>query len=518
MATNKGNVDRIEEQEQEENEGNREANHHEGDVGSQHGDGDVDSQHEDDNPARGNGGEPEETLDMMLAAMPDNVKKAAREWEPKEFIEALSEAVEIKKAKKLSKAAQGSSSIEDTEEPQPTNPPTTRNSRRRKSSTGSELHGCDLKERTVPVSEVLKIMREERRAERASCELQSRRSAIPPRPHTFDGLTSGEHFLEEFVFYIENSGPGTPHQTDYTNSFAAFLTDRAKIWYKRLSSSDQHNWGTLAKLFREDFVDHFREEAKEAYKHRCQGSGETVESYSNDMDRLLSNAGLSKDDMLEVYIANLKSALRRHVRKQRPANIREAERLAREKEADIKESLHYFSPAEDTPADSEDQMLNRLLERVQALTSAQTTTKQEVRKTPKELEDDLISKLLEKIQLVQSKGKPASRKPTLAALSTVKAAGGKRKGAKARKKKNTAQEEDETPQHHVEAAAPPVPSVNTPGYPPMQFPFYPGPMMPHMPQFQGQAFFPYPPPGYGHQAPMQNQVHHKSTTPQNQGN
>lgn len=511
MATKDGNVDRIEEDEHIEEGGNHIPAHRAGETDSHHGD--EESTHGD-----GDGEVRDETLDRMLAEMPENVKEAARTWEPQEFLEALSEAVELKKAKKLSKRGPGPSSIEDTDETRPKTPVSDGKTSKRKSSTSSEFNECGFKERVIPVTEVLKIMREERRAERASCELQARRSAIPPRPHCYDGLTSGEHFLEEFTFYIENSGPGKPHQSDFTNSFAAFLTDRAKIWYKRLPSSDQHNWGALVKTFRTDFVDHFREEAKHAYKHRCQGANESVESYSNDMDRLLSTASLPQEEMLAIYVANLRSAIRRHVKGGRPSNIREAERLAREKEADIKESLNYFPSSEETSSTSEDQMLNRLLDRVQALTSTSPASQPEVKKTPKELEEELLSKLLDKIQLIQSKGKPPAKKPTLASLSTGKSPAAKKKGAKARKKKELAQEMESSAQPQLDMA-PAMPSTATaPVYQPLQYPYYPGPVLPPMPQFQGPAFYPYPPPGYGSQVQPQSPAQPKPSVSFNQGN
>lgn len=508
MATNNGNLDRIE-ADVHDGDGNNDGNR-EGVVpppGSHHGDED---EHADGGSNHGNGGgESEEetdadTIGKLLAEMPTRVRTAADKWGSKMFINALIRGVDLQ----YQELGEGKSTDTGAEKAE-------KNSKRRPSSSDSEFHGCDFKERTIPVTEVLKIMREERRAERASCENQARRSAIPPRPSSYDGLSSGEHFLEEFIFYIENSGPGTPHHTDFTNSFAAFLTDRAKIWYKRLPATDQHNWNTLLTLFKADFVEHFREEARDAYKHRCQGPSESVESYSNDMDRLLSAAGLSQEEMLAIYIANLRSAIRRHVRNSKPKNIREAERIAMEKEADIKESINYYPASEGTPTDSEDQLLNRLLDRVQTLTSNHPSPPPEPKKSTKEVEEALLSKLLAKIQALQPTGKQPAPKNTLAQLSSVKPTSGKKKGAAARKKKAAAQEVNTPAQPAMET--PPSPA-QTPVYNPMPYPFYNGPMMPPMQPFQGPGFYPYPPPGYGSQVSTSNQAQSQSPMAHNQGN
>lgn len=494
MATHEGNIDGIEaiEDGQDGNEANPRNNgehdHVEGD-GLEGGDG----QH-DENPGEDTEGE----ALRMLANMPENIKEAARLWGPQEFIQALSEGVELKKKRQRAKQ-NGDHSTEGED----TNP------RRKAPSTTSEV---EFGERSVPISEVLKIMREERRAERASCENQSRRSAIPPRPQTYDGLASGELFIEEFIFYIENSGPGNPHPSDFTNSFAAFLTDRAKIWYKRLSSKDQHNWDILLPLFRTDFVDHFREEARDAYKHRRQGAGETVEAYSNEMDRLLSTAGLPREEMLDVYITNLRSAIRRHVKSFSPKSIREAERLALEKEADIKESHIYFSPSDGPSADAEDHVLQRLLDRINSLATESVSPPQEPKKPSPSLEEDVLSKIMAKLQILQQKGKPAPRKHTVASLAAGAAAPSKRKNKGSKKKKGTAPQESTTDTGNQESTP-----TAAPVYPQMPYSYFPGPMMP---PFQGPAFYPYPPPGYGNQVPRQTQ--NLSQAPashsQNQGN
>lgn len=432
----------------------------------------------------------------MMAAMPEHIKEAARTWSPEEFIEALSEGVELKRARKNGKGKSKQASIEVT----------------------PAVECKDPKDHGISVREVLKLMKEERRAERAACETQARRSAIPPRPPTFDGLSSGEHFIEEFSFYIENSGPGNPHPTDFTNSFAAFLTDRAKIWYKRLKASEQHNWDVLLSLFKTDFVEHFREEAKDAYKHRCQGSSETVESYSNDMDRLLSAAAIPKEEMVTIYVANLKSAIRRHVKSGKPTNIREAERLAREKEADIKESMQYFSPTDAAGTEAEDHVLQRLLDRVQSLTSSPLEPPPPPKPAPKEIEEELLCKLLEKIQLLQNKGKTPARKHTVASLSAVKPNAGRRAKSKAQKKREQAQNVM-TPATTAQDAAPtasqPAPA---PVYHPMHYPYFSAPMMPPMPQLAGQNYFPFPPPGYGSQVQAPTQPTPQNPASQNQGN
>lgn len=367
--------------------------------------------------------------------------------------------------------------------------------------------------RVVPVTEVISLLRAERKAERESLELQFRRSAIPARPQMYDGNSSGAVFLEDFEYYIENGSSCRPKPSDFTNSFAAFLADRAKIWYRRLEMPQQHDWSTLKELFQKRFVEHFSDQAESAYKQRVQGHTESVESYSADMDRLLALAKISKPEMLNIFIANLAPALKTYVKSKNPASIGEAEKYARDKEADIRASLHYgqdrfgSSNINISTSDSKNEdegIYQRVLERIQALSTQNSTPSPS--KSVQEREDALFQRFLQ--QHSQQKGKGRQPKHTVAAVSMES----QPQPTKSKKKKG----KSANGQQAAVQSSPAPPTA--PVFQQMPFPFYPGPVM-----HPGQQYFSYPPPNHGQQtsspAPAQMvPVPVQAPVSQNQGN
>jgi len=181
-----------------------------------------------------------------------------------------------------------------------------------------------------------------------------------------------------------------------------------------------------------------------------------------------------------------------------------------EKEADIQESHGYYPQRDVQATEPEDGILQRLLDRVNSLSSeASSCPPQEPKPSAKELEDRVLAKLVEKLHLLQPKAKPTPKKPTVASLSLAPANQGKRKGKGAKKGQGMAAQQQESAMQNQETPNSTLP----PTFQQMHYPYFSGPMMP---PFPAPSFYPYPPPGYGNQVPLGNQP--PAPQNQNQGN
>ena len=214
---------------------------------------------------------------------------------------------------------------------------------------------------------------------------QARRTAAPPKPAVYDGCSSGEVFLEDYIHYVRKSIPVKAYDSDYAASFSAFLTDRAKAWYRELSEPDQDHWPTLSTLFKARFVDYYAHERETAYKDRSQGEGETVADYSNAISRLMTAAKVDPAVKLHIYINNLKDGIGSQVREQQPKTLIEAETMAKKVESLFLASQAYSAnnsvPTKSKAAaaapgnskDMEDRIVSKLVDRVLALGGTKAT-------------------------------------------------------------------------------------------------------------------------------------------------
>lgn len=346
---------------------------------------------------------------------------------------------------------------------------------------------CHFKTKTVPFREVMDLLREERAiwdklAKKQAADRPTRRHVLPPKPASYDGLSHGEVFLQDYISFIEDSCYDEAVNEDYVMSLPAFLSGRARAWYKRLANDDKKDWEVLMGLFKERFITHFQNRARKSYKRRMQGEQESVAEYSLDMDELMTSACVPPDEMLSVYVANLRECLSEQVLKHNPKDVREAEKVAMEIEASFLASAIYVKPHMKTRQSHNDpKLVQRIVDRVQAIQPLAESSLQEISTSQEQSdhEEELVRKVLERLQPKTNKAPP---KASLAALSMDAGEAQPGKKNKPRKKKKTAPSQPEgTPTPN---AAPP--NQNFPMFQPVPFQYFP--------QFQGQNMFPFPPP------------------------
>lgn len=362
------------------------------------------------------------------------------------------------------------------------------------SLTGGDTD-CHYKTKSMPFRDVMDLLREERAlwdkmARKQQSDRPTRRHVLPPKPASYDGLTHGEVFLQDYISFIEDSTYDEAVNEDFVMSFPAFLTGRARAWYKRLNNDDKKDWSLLLDLFKERFISHFTNAARKSYKRRMQGEHESVAEYSLDMDELMTAACVNPEEMLVVYISNLRECLSEQVQRHNPKDVREAEKVALEIEASFLASATYTKTLlkhKSKPLDS--QLAQRIADRLQSLepSNPQQVSDSSPDSDTTDLEERLVSKVLERLQ---KKGRPNPPRHTVASLDTEEGPNppGKKNKNKKKKKAEAAQAGPTT--------GPPV-ANNTPNahmFQPVPYPFYP--------PFPGPGMFPFPPPT---QQPKQSQ-------------
>lgn len=452
---------------------------------------DVMSQHSD---GSGNGGnDVREPLDL-----PEDILEAVRDLS----IEELRQRI----LRRPGPDRSSSSSPERGPPETPARPPPN------KSADDTE---CQFKQQSIPFREVMELLREERAiwdklAKKQSSERQPRRHVMPPKPAMYDGLSHGEVFLQDYISFVEDSSYDDPVNEDFVMSFPAFLTGRARAWYKRLPNEDKRDWSLLRDLFKERFIAQFQNIARNSYKRRMQGEHETVAQYSLDMDQLMSSACVPPDEMLSVYVANLRECLSEQVLRYTPKDVREAEKVATEIEASFLASALYvkplMKPVKSSPSLSDSKLIQKVVDRLQSLDpcpedSSEASSPEE---TEAAREEAIISKILERLRPSNKKSSPQH---TIAALTPVEEAG---VGKKSKSKKKKGQASPQLQQNTGTASKPTNPHF--PMFQPMPYPFFPGQVMQPFPG-QGQFTFPPPLPPAAQQTMQQ-----PPRAPQNQGN
>ncbi len=153
-----------------------------------------------------------------------------------------------------------------------------------------------------------------------------------------------QDWLKKFQNYAElkRLGPENMRRT-----FALLLKGEAGKWYARQSEDLQGDYDRLTSAF----LEHFRDKTpkwvkREDVKTRKQKSDETIRDYTREMRQMASKCQMSKDDLLEYYIAGLKDEVKVFVYGQVPRTLEEAEEAAH-----LGASIQKHMPAKSTKTD-----------------------------------------------------------------------------------------------------------------------------------------------------------------------